>query len=171
MGLARAAGDDHAQAESLVAELDRDTAHRALIADPLGRARSALERGKQLRANGDEPHARIADGVAREWAELARDLVRTNDLEKRAYDARRAANDAGARAERERALLEEGIAQNGRLRAEVEQAEREAKGVVPEKEKTSKLAASGDGGSGAPKAAAPKKGEPSKGDVRDGGGP
>lgn len=169
---ALAAGDDRTQAEAIVGELDRDPAHRALTAEPVARAKAALERARGLRARGDEPHAHVADGVAREWAELARDLVRTSDVERRAADERRAANDAGARAERERALLEEDIAQNGRLRTEVEASEREAKGGAPEREKTSKLGATagaiaGDGG--APRARGGGGG--GGGSVRDGGGP
>lgn len=140
-GLALAGPEDRSVAESILVKLDADAAHKSLTADPSARARAALERGTRTRASGDEPHARLADSLAREWAELGRDLVATADLEKKADDARRGATDAGAHAERERALLEEGIAQNGRLRAQLEAVEREH-----EPEKTAKVGASLDAG-------------------------
>jgi len=140
---ALAASDDRAQATSIVAELERDAAHRAVTADAIARAKSALRRGDELRAAHDEPHARIADGAAREWAEIGRDAVRAAEAERAAAALRAAATDAGARAERERALLEEGIAQNGRLRAQLEASEREA---TKEPEKTSKQGALVDAG-------------------------
>jgi hypothetical protein len=140
-GLALAGPEDRSVAVSILTKLDADAAHKSLTVDASTRARAALERATRMRAAGDEPHARLADGLAREWAELARDLVATADLEKKAADARRGATDAGAHAERERALLEEGIAQNGRLRAQLEAAEREH-----EPEKTAKVGASLDAG-------------------------
>ena len=61
-------------------------------------------------------------------------------------------------AERERALLEEGIAQTGRLRAQVESAERETK---EQPARTSAAANDPDGGTGAgTKTKAPKKDAP-----------
>jgi hypothetical protein len=80
-----------------------------------------------MRAAGDDAHGRLADGLAREQAEAARDLVRAVDAEKKASNARQGAMDAGAQLEREQALLEETIARTGRLRAELEAADREAK--------------------------------------------
>lgn len=126
--VALAAGnDDRAAAETLASQLEHDDAHKALITDSLARARAALERGTRMRAAGDEPHARIADGLAREWAEMARDLARAADAERRANDARKDSLDAGAQLERERAMLEESVTRTGRLRAELAAAEREAK--------------------------------------------
>src|SRR5215467_12093053 len=119
-------GDDRAATQAILAQLDRDSAHKTLLADPLRRAHDALERATRMRNAGDEAHARIADGLARQWAEAARDLVRAADAENHASDARRDALDAGAQAERERALLEEALARAGRLRAQIGEAEREA---------------------------------------------
>jgi len=141
---------DRARAESLIAELEGNAANKALTADVVRRARQYLDQGQKMRAEGDDTHAKLADSVAREWAEVGRDLVRTVELEKRAIEARRTADDAGAEVERERALLDEGIAQNGRLRAQVEAAEREKK---QEPEKTSS-SATRDAGA-APKSQSP----------------
>lgn len=138
-----AASDDRAAATAIVAEMDRDTAHKSVTAEAVAHARAALRRGDELRAAHDDAHARLADALAREWAETARDAVRAVDAERAAAALRVAATDAGARAERERALLEEGIAQNGRLRAQLEAIEREA---TKEPEKTSKQGALIDAG-------------------------
>jgi hypothetical protein len=116
--------DDRTVAEALVSQLEHDTAHGPLMADPLSRARAALERATRFRAASDEGHARIADGLAREWAETARDLGATADEEARAADARRKAREAQALLERTRALVEEGIARLGRLRAAIATTER-----------------------------------------------
>jgi hypothetical protein len=125
--IARAEGDDHDATVAMVAELDRDAAHRALTAEPTEHARQALERAVRFRALGDEAHARAADGAAREWAEMARDLVRAADAEAKSVELRRNAVDEQAQIERLRALVDEGIARIGRLRAELDEAERSAK--------------------------------------------
>ena len=89
-----------------------------------------------------------------------------------AQAARRGANDAGAVAERERALLEEGIAQTGRLRAQVEGAERESK---EQPARTSAAANDPDAGAPRPKVltkdagAAGPAAPPAPAVVRDGG--
>jgi hypothetical protein len=156
--VAMAAPGDRAEAERLVAQLERDPAHKELSQDAVRQAREYLDRGQKLRQRGDDAHASIADGVAREWAELGRDLVRAADVEQKASAARRAADDAGAQLERERALLEEGIAQNGRLRAQLEAAEREKK---QEPEKTSRTATRDAGAKPAPASkSAPDGGKP-----------
>ncbi len=146
--LAIAAGnDDSAEATALIQQLDADTAHKALVADTLAKAKEALERGRRMRTAGDEAHAKLADAVAREWAETAHDLVRAVDLEKGAAASRSGAIDAGARVEREQSAVEESIARVGRVRAVLEAAERDAKvqkrvatepldgGVMPKKHK------------------------------------
>jgi hypothetical protein len=122
-----AATDDHAATQAIVDQLEHDAAHKAVVADTVAHAKAALERATRMRTAGDEAHARLADGLAREWAETAADLVRAVDAEKRAADARHEALDAGAQLERERALLEEGVTRAGRLRAELAAAEKEAK--------------------------------------------
>jgi ATP/maltotriose-dependent transcriptional regulator MalT len=166
---AAANGDDARAAESALADLDRDEAHKSLTADTVQKARAALERARRLRAGGDEARAKLADGLAREWAEMARDLVKAADAEQTAAQARRNALDAGAHSERERALLEEGLARTGRLRAQLDDAEREAKetnrtataaldgGVMPKKPKPPRGAQGGPGSGPSPAPApAPK---------------
>ncbi|HKQ69060.1 MAG TPA: hypothetical protein VJT73_06965, partial [Polyangiaceae bacterium] len=60
------------------------------------------------------------EGLAREWAETARDLARANAAEADAGALSAAAADAGVQAERSRALLEEAIGRRGRAEAELE---------------------------------------------------
>jgi len=119
--------DTHATASALVQELQRDAAHAAITAETLAKAGNALERAVRFRSAGDEVHAKAADGLALEWAETARDLVRAVDAETNAADLRRRAVDAQARVERSRALVEEAIARSGRLTAELEAAGRPSK--------------------------------------------
>jgi hypothetical protein len=149
----QARGDDRATTEAMLQEAERDPARKAATADVVVRAREAIERATRLRSAGDETHAKLADGLARELAETARDLAKTIEAERQAADARRAASDAGATAERERALLEEGIAQNGRLRAELDEAEHTGK-EAPLKTNAAGAAAVADGG--APPGKGPK---------------
>jgi hypothetical protein len=117
-------GDDHLTATTLVRQLESDSAHAAVTSSALAHAREALERAVRLRGAGDEAHAKAADGLAREWAETARDLTRAVDTEATAADVRRKAVDAQARVERARALVEAAISHVGRLTAELEAAGR-----------------------------------------------
>jgi hypothetical protein len=149
-GLALA--DDRAAATAILNELANDTAHKTATAAIVQRGRDALERATRMRASGDEAHAQLADGLAREEAEAARDLVRALDAERMADDARRAATDAGTVGERERALLEEGIARNGRLRAEIDELKKGRPDDKRGKDARGRAKDTGaDGGSSAPK--------------------
>ena len=118
--------DDHAVASALVLKLEQDASQASVIATSIAAAKQALERATTLRGAGDERHAKTADGLAREWAETARELARAADAEAKASELRRKAVDAQAKLERSRALVEEAIARAGRLRAELEAASRGA---------------------------------------------
>lgn len=124
--VAAAADDDRSTAEALLRETEASP-KGAVARELIARSRAALERAARMRSAGDETHARLADRAARTWAEAARDVARAAAVEESAAAARRAATDAGTIADRERALLEEAIAQSGRLRAQIEALEREGK--------------------------------------------
>lgn len=124
---ALAQGDDHAAAQAVVDEVGRDTAHAAITGEALGLARDELERATRLRVVYDEKRARAADGAAREWAEMARDLLRAVDAEAKAGEVRRKALEKQEQVDRTRALVDEDIARIGRLKAELEAAEKAAK--------------------------------------------
>jgi hypothetical protein len=157
--LATAAPDDRTATEETLREVERSP-KKDVAAEMTARSRAALERAAKLRATGDEAHARLADGLARTWAEAARDVLRAVEIEEKSQAARRAATDAGLVAERERALLEEGTAQSGRLRAQLESTERESK----ERPARTSAAANADGADGG--VARPKTPPPA---ARDGG--
>ena len=113
--------DEHAAATALIQQLSADTAHQAVTADALLEAKNALERATRMRVAGDEAHAKAADGLALEWAETARDVVRAADAEAAAAELRHKALDAQAQLERSRSMVEEAIATIGRLQAELDQ--------------------------------------------------
>lgn len=125
-GSAEAASDGES-AESLLKTLEANPVEAAATADTRKRARTAIERARRFRESGDDARARIADGLALRAAELARDQARTLRAERATADSLRAAEDAGAQVDRERALVEEAIAQAGRLRAQLEALELERK--------------------------------------------
>jgi hypothetical protein len=143
---ATAQGDDRATAEALLAPIEHDAAHLAIAADAVKQARGALERATRMRDANDEPRARLAESLGRHWAQVARDLARAADAEQVANKARLAADDAGARADRERSLLEEAIARQGRLRAELEGLDRAKQGP----DRTAAVGASIEGGAPPP---------------------
>ena len=87
---ARAETTDAAAAEALVVPMSK-APPAAVTADAVARATEALEQATRFRAAGDEAHAKAADGLALEWAETARDLVRAADAEKQAEDRKRQA--------------------------------------------------------------------------------
>lgn len=119
-----------ATAFTLLRELDtkaKDPRIQKLVADPVRRARKALERAHGARASGDTAHAKMLDGVALEWAETARDLIRAADAEAAATRTATAAKEVAGKAERARALLEETQARRGRAEAELQRLEAEAR--------------------------------------------
>jgi hypothetical protein len=83
--------------------------------EAIAEARKALERAEQMRAVGDVTHARMAEELALEWAETARDAIRATESEREADRVATAAVKASSRAERARILLEEAIVRRGRL--------------------------------------------------------
>ena len=143
---ASAASDDRSTAEVLLKEVEASP-RKDIAGDLVARSRAALDRAAHLRTAGDEAHAKLADGVARTWADAARDVTRAAVVEESAAAARLGATDAGALADRERAQLEEAIAQSGRVRAQMESLEREGK---EQPARTSTAAANGDAGAHAP---------------------
>ncbi len=103
-----------------------------LVRVPVEEARRALERAAGARNARDIHHAELLEGLAREWAETARDVLRAAAVEADAGALELAAADAGVRAERARALLEESIARRGRAEAELEKLTADA-GPLPTK--------------------------------------
>jgi hypothetical protein len=121
---AHADGDDAAATRALIqATVSLDTPGVAAVtAEAIERANDALERATRLRAAGDLPHAKVADGLAHEWAETARDAALAAAAERLADDRKRQAIQTQAQLQRTKALVEESIARLGRLRAALEAA-------------------------------------------------
>ena len=115
--------DDRSVARAIVSSLEGDSAHASITGDALRRAKVALERATRFRGAEEGARATLAEGVAREWAEAARDLVSAADAEASAAQVRRRAVDAQERLERSRVLVEEEIARVGRLDAQLRASE------------------------------------------------
>lgn len=169
--VASAGNDDRGVAEAALKEVAASP-KKDVAAELAQRSRAALDRGAQLRTKGDEKHALLADGVARAWAEAARDAVKAAAVEETASKSRNDATDAGLVADRERALLEEAVAQSGRLRAQLESGPKDKETPA----RTSAQANSDAGAKPAPKPSsqpATKSGSPKQdGAVKlDGGAP
>jgi hypothetical protein len=123
---------DRAVAEQIMATAASSSAEGAVMRAPLEEAKKALERARGARQSGDVAHAELLEGLAREWAETARDLLRAAAIEADAGALESAAAQAGLRAERARALLEEAISRRGRAEAELEKLSADA-GPFPPK--------------------------------------
>jgi hypothetical protein len=120
---ARAAGPDPAaEAQRLVTLLDAP-ATRALVADPLAKAKAAQQRAQSARGSGDLHHATELDALALTWAQLADDLVRTAEAEKKLADLQKQVSDLEQKAVRTQALIEQTIARRGRAEQNLTNAE------------------------------------------------
>lgn len=152
--IAWAAGprDDRAAAEATIASIEASPQAKAPTAEHVRKAKDALERARRMRAAGDDAHARLAEAVALEWTRAAQETVRATDAEAKAASSKLAALDAGAAAERERAMLEQQIAENGRMQAELRALEDAGpKPLAKEPAPSKDPGASKDGGAPKPK--------------------
>ncbi len=133
VGLVAAGGEptsDAAAAAQALAELPQADAGDggATVAAPVAEARRALERARGARASGDARHAEQLEGLAREWAELARDQGRAVAAEATASATQAALGDAGVAAERSRALLDQAVVRRAQAEAAFERARAAADG-------------------------------------------
>lgn len=111
-----------------LADLERDTAHRSALVQPLEKAKRALERSTRGAKGASwappapvtDRHAALLRSVASEWLDVARDLVRTLEAERAASDAQKALDEFETKIVRGKALLEETVARRGRTQAELE---------------------------------------------------
>ena len=121
--LAQAAGPDPAaEAQRLVTLLDVP-ATRALVADPLAKAKAAQQRAQSARGSGDLHHATELDALALTWAQVADDLVRTAAAEKKLAELQKQVTDLEQKAVRTQALIEQTIARRGRAEQNLTNAE------------------------------------------------
>ncbi len=147
--LATAAGPDPAaEAQRLVTLLDAP-ATRAVVAEPLAKAKAAEQRAQNARGAGDLHHATELDALALTWAQVADDLVRTAAAEKKLSDVQKQVSDLEQKSVRTQALIEQTIARRGRAEQNLSSAEaakpgsRAAAGKPAAKEPASKAAKAG----------------------------
>jgi len=113
-GAAYAAGPDPAaEAQRLLAKLDTEET-RNLVQAPVAKAKAAQERARSARGAGDLRHATELDALALTWAQVADDLVRTAESEKKLAEVQKAVADLEQKAVRTQALIEQTIARRGR---------------------------------------------------------
>lgn len=131
--LPRPTAGDGATAFDIVKDVEAratDAKAKKVVASSIEQAKRALARARGAADAGDQPHARMLFGLALEWAETSRELLRAAGAEQAATSAADKAREAATKAERARALLEETQARRGRADAELEKAlteEREAR--------------------------------------------
>lgn len=121
---------DGAQAEKLLAQVEAAALGPRMakvVQAAVDQAAHALERAAGARAAGDGAHARLLDGLALEWAETARDLLRAAKAEEEALARGKKARELEVQVERARALLAESEARRGRAAADLQQAEAAAR--------------------------------------------
>lgn len=127
-----AAQPTDAELSQRLAELEKDSAHRSALSEPLGKAKRALERARRTAPGASwAPADKAADrqagllrAVSGAWLDAARDLVRAVDAEKTADDAQKKLDEAGTKVARARALLEETIARRSRTQAQLDALDR-----------------------------------------------
>jgi len=130
-----AAGPDPAaEAQRLLAKLDAPET-RGLVQDPVSKAKAAQTRAQSARGAGDLQHSTELDALALTWAQVADDLVRTVESEKKLADVQKAVADLEQKAVRTQALIEQTIARRGR-------AEQNLKNETPAGNRASKSEAS-----------------------------
>ncbi|HEU4406221.1 MAG TPA: hypothetical protein VFS43_13230 [Polyangiaceae bacterium] len=120
-----ALGADRDEAERLVTQTAQAPEAPA-AARELDAARRALGRARGARDGGDRPSAELLEGLARTWAEAARDVVQAVRAEAALVQAQKALLEARSQVERGRALLEETISRKGRAQVELDRLDADA---------------------------------------------
>ncbi|MET0792462.1 MAG: hypothetical protein ABW061_13155 [Polyangiaceae bacterium] len=111
---AHAAGPDPAaEAQRLLSQLDTPES-RAVVQDPVTKAKAAQQRAQSARGAGDLQHGTELDALALTWAQVADDLRKTAASEKQLADLQKAVADLEQKAVRTQALIEQTIARRGR---------------------------------------------------------
>jgi hypothetical protein len=147
--------DPAAEAQSLLAKLDAAET-RSLVQAPVAKAKAAQQRAQSARGAGDLQHATELDALALTWAQVATDLVRTAESEKKLADVQKAVADLEQRAVRTQALIEQTIARRGRAELNL----KNAAPMAPPASKGEAAKPSTD----ANKAPVPAKADPAKAD-------
>lgn len=118
-------------AQSILADLAKQGDAAKPAEHEIANANAALERARSARAAGDAKHAVALEGVARTWAETARDVLVAVKAEADLAAADQALTAARTQMERDRALLEETLSRRGLATVELSRAEEEARARTP----------------------------------------
>jgi len=97
----------------------------------LEQTRRALDRADQAKAAGDTITARHLEGLAREWADMARDILRASEAESRADQNQLAAVSASASARRTQAMIDTLASRRSRAEGELQQVRSESSASLP----------------------------------------
>ena len=111
---------DRAVTDGILAENAKPGAYAPAASRALAEARRALRRADDAKAAGDMANAARLEGLAREWAELARDLDRAVLFESDADSTQAAAADAALQVRQARALIEVLVARQARAQGELQ---------------------------------------------------
>lgn len=147
------AAPSQAELVAQATRLEQDPSNGALVKDPTGRARRALDRAHAMDHAGDSGHAALLRAAAEGWLAMATDLIRAAAAEARARASEKELVDAETKVVRGRALLEETIARKGRAQAELDDLARAGR----RPEATGIPAGAGSGAPGPGKPPTPKK--------------
>lgn len=120
LAYADTSGNAGRQAKELVDSIASVAANRKLAAEPLDKAKDALERSQNARDSQDTAHADLLEQLALEWAETARDLTRAVELEQKASDVQEKAAKVEAKTVRALAIVEAAVARRGRAGEKLE---------------------------------------------------
>lgn len=111
---------DRSVAESIVDELSKLPENElSVVRSALDRAQHALKRATSAKDAGDVRGAELLEGVAREWAETGKALLRAARAETSLKTLQLQAAETSQKAERARMLLEELVIRKGRAEAEL----------------------------------------------------
>lgn len=123
--------DDRTLAQQVITQAAAGGSGRPAMSHALARTREALVRADQARNAGDARFAKRLEGLAREWAELARDIDRATNAEQRVDSAQRAAASATLDVRKTEALLETLAARRARAQGQLQQLHTASSAGIP----------------------------------------
>lgn len=131
---AHAAEGDRSAAEAALAEVKKAGEGAKPAEGSVGRAEAALARATAARNSGDSAMGALLEGLARTYAETARDVLRAAALEAERTKAEARTTELSTDTERKRALIEETAARKQRAAADLAAARDAAKARPPKSE-------------------------------------
>lgn len=128
--LASRAPDDRSVANEIISQQTAGSS-APVASRALAEARRALQRADHARSAGDTANARHLEGLAREWAEMARDVARATNAEQRADRNQRAAASASLQVRKTHAMIETLVARRARAQGELQQLHAASSAGIP----------------------------------------